>query len=285
MEHRSLGSSLMRVFPEVCFEVEPKCEVDVLDGFTGVRMPPPTSKVEAKIDDLISRLAATAHPGRDGKPPDLVIAVEDIELENRDQPEMIARAVHDAVGRHLASLDHKRGAQHRQKVAEALLWRASFHLMSPMPESYFFADEAALTRAGARHPAKLSADRDWEDFLTADPHYMGVFGDCLENPRKPKKCPWEKPDRDHHPKHYIRYLSRIDAHPTCTDYQETSGGAEALGMLDWCKVFRDERVAPFARALFEDIANALSLAHPFPGVSSRINSALSLRAGAVLRNL
>jgi hypothetical protein len=203
-EHRALAGSLARMFGE--------CDVEfrsLLGGPAGsltsafVTYPAPRAKVPTLADRLVQRMHAELER-RDG--PDLVIAVDDLELDNIETPGYVSGVVRDAIVRAMGDVPtHAQRARFRD--------RCSFHLLCPMVEAYFCGEFLA------------SGDR----------------------------------------------------------YRETIGGRAALATLDWHQVFaRQPPGLAFAHALFDDIADALGVASPFPGDA---HLATARRANGVLRNL
>ncbi|MCA9707020.1 MAG: hypothetical protein KDK70_14295, partial [Myxococcales bacterium] len=200
MEERALGESLRRLFPEHEFISRPH-----LDGFTSARLPPPPlpTRVPLNVDKLATTLIGAFAPGgrRDRPRPDFVVAVDDVELANADDPSRITAALREALQRRLEAWPASAHALDR--LREALRHKVSFHLMAPMTEAYFFADPAALARAtapGPAHPSRFDPATDVETFTVDDPDY-------LDPPAEPGSR-WCKPSgRQGHPKRYLIYLT------------------------------------------------------------------------------
>lgn len=167
-----LARSLHSLWPSHTFETvpmrrSPDGSVVPFDGFTSSRLPLPAGRAPANLDKLVEALAAEVCPGRRGAPADLAVLLDDLELENVDQPDVVLGCVRDAVYRHLSGLQGSLA----NRTAEALRARASFHLAVPMLETWFFGDPSALLAAGVpdhRLPARLRHGADPETFETDD---------------------------------------------------------------------------------------------------------------------
>jgi hypothetical protein len=229
------------------------------------------------VDRLAQSLVAVTDPGRDGTRPDLVIAVDDVEVVNLDQIEVVVAQLREAVRRHLETFPWPK-ASRRDQVTERLREHCSFHLMCPMLEAYFYGEAAALQRAGARRPSLVDAlNIDVEDFETADEEFLSA---------PEGKTYWAKAHRQKHPKRYLEYLCDPEGTPESAaryKYRETDGGAKALRTLDWAGAFSLDTRARLARSLFADLALALDVENPFPGTCHPLTSQPG--RDAVLRNL
>lgn len=249
-EHLALPDSLTRMFAGYGVEF---CALfrGPADSLTScfVSYPAPRSKAPSVADRLVQRMAAELER-RDG--PDLVIAVDDLELENVNTPDHVTGVVRDSVARATGEVPtHSQLAQFRD--------RCSFHLLCPMVEAYFYGEPDALGRAGvnAGYSAHL-VDAHLEDFTSGDMAYIAHGGNVK------------------HPKHYLKFLSQ-------DTYKETRGGKSALATLDWAQVFaRQPPGLAFAHALFEDVADTVGVASPFLGTA---HPATERRQNGVLRNL
>lgn len=187
---------------------------------------------------------------------DFIVLLDDLELANRGNETAVVAVVRDAVER-AARLGGWRPVE-QQWLRE----RASFHLLDPMLEGYFFASAPSLDAVGARlkPPNKLGSprlvSRDCEQFEVdpADIDYFAATGTCPRK-RKDPNCPWTATpgqNKAEHPKKYLRYLCRGTAHECfCTNYKETEHGVAALQALDWQSVLAAG--APFLQALVEDL--------------------------------
>jgi hypothetical protein len=223
----------------------------------------------ALVDKLATALVAAVDPGRTGTPADLAVLVEDLELANRDQPELVARHVREAVQR---ELERRWASLARRDVsAERVRNRCSFHLFVPMVEAYFFGDANALSNAGATRSALFDPiAADVEDFSTTDPDFLlPPDGDTY----------WAKPHRERHPKHYLEFL--CDPTGTTNRYRERDGGKRALESLDWNLVLAPPEHAEFARALLLDLGSALGVPLAIAGRPSPVTG----ETGTILRNL
>ncbi len=273
-EQLALAASLKRYFPSATFEVP-----EVHHSFTSSRVkaaptpPPGPRRSETVVEKLASSMVAKTDPGRDGVPPDLVIAVDDVELVNVDQVDVVVAQLRDAVKRHLDRYAWP-SARRREQAAQRIREHCSFHLLCPMVEAYFYGEPPALERAGARLPSAVDANAiDLEDFVTDDAPFLAV-------PDREKY--WATSDRRKHPKRYIQYLCDPEGADPST-YRESDGGAKALRALDWSGTFSTDTRAQLARSLFADLAEALEVDNPFPGTCHPFTSAPG--PDAVLRNL
>ncbi len=274
-EQKGLCDSLARVFPEARFEL-----LDRVESFTSadVRELPESVVPGTTLDKFAASLVAAVEE----EPPDLVVALDDLELINAPHPEQVAGRVRDAVHAHLSRHPWTSEAT-REKVTQRVRARCSFHLLAPMVEAYFFAEPEALVRAGASRPSRVDAAAiDLEAFVTDDPDYLGH--PPVPHKQSPKRKSWAIPlsERSRHPKHYLRFLCD-PANPYTDRYVETKGGAEALRELDWSRVFAHRERVRLARSLFEDIADRLGVPHPFPGEGHPATS--DFKSARVLRNL
>lgn len=274
MEEVALHQSLRHLFKSTGANVEFLTPQRTQD-FTSNRVGPLLRGGEAARSlaaKFAAALVAAVYPGRGGKlQADFALALDDLELVNADQPAHVLDYFAHTVRTHVeASFP---SASTRDRVYQALKERASFHLLTPMPEAYFFGEPAALERAKAsKAPSRFDSARDVEDFEVDDPGYLAPA---------PANAPWNKENRHRHPKNYVRYL----CDPTGREgrvYRETHEGAEALKTLDWQRVLRDETHAQFARALIDDIADALAVPSPCPGTCSPLTAR---RADGLLRNI
>ena len=276
-EERGLCDSLARVFRGARFDVLRRVE-----SFTSADVREmPVSPVPSTLQNLASRMVAEVVDVDD--PPELLIALDDLELVNASHPELVAARVRDAVLAHMGRHDwSSQGA--REKATRLVRERCSFHLLAPMVEAYFFAEPEALVRAGASRPSRVDAAAiDLEAFVTDDPDYLGH--PLVPHKQSPKRKSWALRDpmeRALHPKHYLRFLCD-PANPYTDRYVETKGGAEALRELDWPRVFAHSERVRLARSLFEDIADRLGVPHPFPGQGHPATS--DFKSARVLRNL
>lgn len=249
MEERALGKSLARLFPEHEFVSRPH-----MDGFTSARLPPPPlpSRVPLNLDKLAATLIGAFDPGnrRDRPRPDFVIAVDDVELVNADDPARITAALREALQRRLAVWPAN--ARTLDRLREALRLKVSFHLMAPMTEAYFFADAAAFDRATApvpTRPNRFDPATDVELFVVDDPDYL--------DPPADRDSRWRtEGGRQGHPKRYLLYLTESSEGG---QYRESKHGVRALADLDWSAVALRPDQARFARSLLVDLVDMLGL--------------------------
>jgi hypothetical protein len=269
-EEKALAESLGRIFPEARFEL-----LDRIESFTSADL---RDVPDSEVPTTLAKFARSIVAAVEDEPPEMVVAIDDLELVNALHPELVGRRVRDAVRHHLETHDWSSEAT-RQRVVERVRKRCSFHLFAPMVEAYFFAEPEALTRAGAIRPAHASVSRvDLEDFLTDDPDYF----QHPAVPHQQRRKSWAIAERARHPKHYLRFLCE-PANPLTDRYVETRGGASALNQLAWGQVFAHADHVRLARSLFEDIALALGVEHPFPGESHPATA--SFKTARTLRNL
>lgn len=275
-EERGLCDSLARVFRGTRFDVLRRVE-----SFTSADVREmPVSPAPSTLQNLASRLVADVVEVDD--PPDLLIALDDLELVNAPHPELVTARVRDAVLAHMARHEWTSQAA-RQKATRIVRERCSFHLLAPMVEAYFFAEPEALVRAGAVRASRFDAEAtDLEAFVTDDPEYLGH--PVVAHKQSPKRKSWAIPlaERARHPKHYLRFLCD-PTDPLTRRYAETQGGAAALCELDWSRVFAHSERVRLARSLFEDIADRLGVPHPFPGEGHPATA--DFKSARVLRNL
>ena len=295
MEAEGLAPALAALFPDHAFTTifaNPR-EREPHHAFTTSRLPiPNVGAAPTALDKLVGEMAAALFPRSRHEPAhDRVLLVDDLELANRDQPEVVVACVRDAVRRHLETLVEPR----RARTAARLCERASFHLAVPMVEAWLFADPTSLVAAGAQREARLVDGRDPEAFQSADPDYEEDDGSgCTrwqsKRPRKSEKPLWLKTDdRLHHPKAYLAWLCRSPGEKCCTIYRETTkgdgpSGARALERIDWSTVLSNDAHLRFLRAMVADLAFALGAQNPFPGKEA-ITGLGTRPQDHVLRNL
>jgi hypothetical protein len=228
LERLGLHPSLQRLFTSAGADVkflEPLKTQDFTSNRVG-RILTGSEAAHSLAAKLAGSLVASVHPGRGGTlQADLVLAVDDLELTNADQPEHVIDYFRHAVR---ACVEERYSAEAaRERVYRALAERGSFHFLVPMAEAYFFGEPAALDRAKAhKAPNRFNAQaRDVEDFEVDDPSYLAPA---------PPSAPWKVEPRHRHPKHYVRYL----CDPTgqqARAYRETHEGlADALNIPSPC---------------------------------------------------
>ena len=266
LERLALHLSLQRLFAPTGAAVEflkPLKTQDFTSNRVGKILTGPAA-VKSLASKLANRFVTTVYPGRRGtEQADFVIAVDDLELANADQPAHVINYFRHAVR---ACVEESYSAQSAQeRVYRALAERGSFHLLAPMAEAYFFGEPAALTRAKADVALnRFSPTRDVEAFEVDDSSYMALT---------PPTVDWAPHPR--HPKNYVRYLCDPRgqlAQKEERGYRETHAGLDALKTLDWKCVLQNPGHAAFARSLIDDIADALNVPSPCPGPGSPLTA-------------
>lgn len=266
-------------------------------GFTSNRLKqadlasPPESAQE-----LVKRAAQEVLGDRKANQPpaDLVVVLDDGELANAAQLPLVTDVFRAAAVQHLSGLQGCRA-----RTEAAFREKVSFHLVVPMVEAWFFADPAALCRAGvmAGQPVSFASTQDPEQFVTQDAAYLAAsMNDCpswaqAERGRQKKLRPkWlGSLPRQHHPKGYLQWLCLAGQQCSCTTYDETNHGAAALRGLDWTTLL--QRPSPqlgFLTSLLSDIADGVG--QPLPSLllgryEAPETSRATPRATPVLRNL
>lgn len=270
-EFAAMCDSLKRAFPALDFEVHASPRGQAMDGFTSnplrdeepllSKLSPDGLELLTPLAKLVDQLLLSVNPGRNGDPYDYAVLIDDLEIANRSKPELVVEHVRRAVPRRIDAVWPSSEAS-RQKAREIARSRCSFHLLSPMVESYFFGESAALDRAGrvSGRPSLFDPSAaDMEAFLVHDPDYESV---TPGGTKREAKGDWRRSQdqRPHHPKKYVQYLADPDRDGR-TLYQEATTGRDALKRLDWDQVLRDVRFARTIRSLFADLAQ---MAQPAP---------------------
>jgi hypothetical protein len=272
MEEKALAQSLKRIFPGERLNDEGKLEPvewakprklncatsHRLAALSGDAKPgtPMLALAQAMLDE------AMIGPKPHGKPADLVLVVDDVELGNWGQEQIVAQHFRAAVElKLLATPSYATQARYRS----ALRQKCSLHLLKPMVESYLFGDAAALIRAGvaAGTQVRLKHETDVEQFESNDQKWMQTCHQ--ENLRRQSDKPWWRHER--HPKHYLEHLAARHA----IFYEESAHGKQALLELDWCNLAQLASDAPFMRAMLEDIADWFGVPVPI-AVAGQANS-------------
>lgn len=225
-EAAGIVPALTRLFPDHEFNclVQRPRDGTPFDGFTTSRLPAPKSRARNAADKIVEAAAAHLVPGRNGDPPDFLVVLDDLELDNADQPAVAAQEFRDAVERHLISLADD--ARLQAKCSAALRDRASLHFANPMIEAWFFPDHVALSRAGVPAGTNAScAAGDPENFEAIDGPYLAAAESAcpcwVERGREKKARPkWlsDHLQRSRHPKGYLQWLCRDGAATNCTTY-------------------------------------------------------------------
>jgi hypothetical protein len=268
MEWHGLPSALQRLFPSHSFYALPSKEEVAsypdqfpYDGFTSNTLSeahataPPESALE-----LVERAAQEALGDRRRDAADAVFVIDDVELTNAHQPDVVVRVFRRAVEHHLGELQ----GPIRERTADVLAARVSFHLVVPMIEAWLFADADALSVAGMPADARPSlAASDLEAFETQDPAYRAATrADCPCLPKKDEKKHRPKwlgaLPREKHPKGYLQWLCIDGSKKNCTTYDETTNGGEALSRLSWPALLgQPASNLRYLRAFIADLADVL----------------------------
>ncbi len=285
--------------------------------YPGFTSNPLTARHEAELPgaalDLVKRAAQEALGDKHRQPADLVIVLDDLEPANMHQPDLVASVFRAAV------LQHVKGLQSnsvREKTQERLRERVSFHLLVPMVEALFFADESMLRAVGMPDNAVVAfpSDRDPEDFETMDAAYLAATDETcpcwkelgIPPARKKKFRPkwlglpswWQLDSNDRermvswrkgHPKGYLQWLCRDGNQKNCTTYDETDKGGKALSTIPWRALLaRADHHFKYLRALIADVADTLGedpVTGKLTGAIADLTNPLRKRPQRVLRNL
>lgn len=254
---------------------------------------------EPVVDKLVQGIHDYLFPPRSRREDkfDFVVAIDDLELINRGREQTVLDVVRDAARLLLSTKG--------EPTRTAFRTRASFHLLDPMLEAYFFdspASRTAIDRRGgtanATSAARVVAGQPCERFEVdrSDAQYFAAVAASDECPRfrrpKDRKCPWrdtDGQDKALHPKKYLQYLCRASGNERfCTNYAETVHGAAALRVLDWQAVLTAG--APYLQSLVEDLADMIGCSPniTLPSLRATALTALDARRAdddQVLRNL
>lgn len=261
LEKGALGRSLERALraagADVTFE-RPLLLTDA--GMTS--NPLPDALAGAEIPRTVQRMAKAlvteTFVGRSRHLPDLVVGIDDLELANVHQPHIVIAWLRRAIEDQIAQRYTVGGvpSQLTDRVREALRTRCSFHLLVPLAEAYFFGEDAAVSRAGvAAGTVVHRVGADVESFATDDPEFR-LRAEQKNREMRALGRDWWREER--HPKHYLEFLVERSGGL----YLETEGGVRALEILDWPAMGRIEAPMAFARALFEDVSEALGIDNP-----------------------
>lgn len=298
MEFRGVPRALATLFPDHAFYSISKRPGDPepFDSFTSSGRPLTPAEPNGNVDKIVERMAAELVPGRDGDPPDLLFALDDLELSNRQKPQAVVQVFREATTRHVARLGSV-NPRLADTVVQALRSRASFHLAAPMIEAWLFADPNGPRNAGVpedRLPPNWERARDPEAFLTRDPAYVADDGSACttwqalpQRKARQHQPAWRREQREEHPKAFLAWLCRDPLEKNCSRYRETHEGADALAALDWAAALGSPEHCAYLRALVEDLADALgeTLALPAGGRVSPHTDHRARRQSPVLRNI
>ena len=271
-EQKGIVSFLEKIFDDVEFRSVR------FDGFTSIRMSPEaTVPAAANIPTNVAELATFFVEAVNSRGGEQFVLLEDLEVANLDQPSVVIQCFLNAVN---AIVDKKR--PYHTTTENNLKERAAFHLLSPMLESYFFADDNVLNSLELQSQPSL-ANQDVEGFSVNDQGFLdSISGLCpISNGGQTwQPAAWY----GSHPKHYLKYL-RTPSNPydpEIPNYKESRVGAEALRNLNQQAVLANTEAAQFFRAFLTDLAWQLGqegkIAH---GISHPLTSG----EGTTLRNI
>jgi hypothetical protein len=308
MELDGLADCLGRLFPRHDFATIPQRAArpgqraePFSQSFTCRQRAGTTSEVPSNLTKIMRELAGQVYPRRRDAA-DFSMVVDDLELFNLDQPEVVIDAIRGAARAHLDRLADR--PLERAELAACLRDRVSFHLAVPMTEAWFFSGDQSLALHGvpAERKPRLRAGADPESFETDDAEYSADDGAlCAQmaerNRRRNerRRAPWiltPQPDaawftRERHPKAYLEWLCRDPSDNKCTTWREADPGAAALRALDWEAVLAHPSHCGYARALLDDLADALGEPAPFlpGGAVAPLTVRKRSRKAGLLRNL
>jgi hypothetical protein len=255
VEKLAAADFLRQFFPNVEFRTE------FTHSFTSARIPTALDRIPTNASRLAARLVAAVDPGRKRSQDavaDFAIAVDDLELFNADQPERVVEMFAKAVTDHVHSVWP---SARRQDVAfSRLRERASFHVLAPMMEAYFYTSDASLSAAGISASPQLISGQDLESFRTDDPTYAEATTTLQD--RTSGGRTWSAEEwYSQHPKHYLNYLiaPAVPYNPASRHYRESVQGVNALRALDRNNLLRVPQQQRFLRSLISDVADALQL--------------------------
>ncbi len=281
-EFGGLAGSLDRAFPGHKF----KCLPRKMNGFTSSALQDDspllfrTLKKGERIDTEISLLADTlitlADPGRNNRPADIVVLVEDLELANRHQPGRVVHWLREAVQTRIDV--HFSTQARREKARERVRERCSFHLLVPMLESHFYSDANALNAAGRLRLSRFDHKvYDPEDFSVDDAEYLETPVTFGKGSRDWRNRPAE--NRRIHPKAYLEYLCTPAEHNAGADgtngekvavpkttYDERKA-VDVLKSLSWPLAVQRLDASRYLRSLLADLAETLN---PHPSIKPLI---------------
>lgn len=270
LEQVSLHKSLQRALGPGAELTQPQKATDFTSTRVG-QILAARDMARTRAGKLAAALVAAIHPQRRAaEPADFAVAIDDLELVNADQPAHVVAYFVEAVRAHVE--EYYPSQQTRARVLAALADRASFHLLVPMSEAYFFGETDSLVRAKAdKAPCRFQPATDVEAFTVTDPDYEGP---------PPHGARWDHADRKGHPKRYVQYLSATPG-TNEEDYRETREGAAALDTLDWAAVLAAGTRGLFARSLLQDLEDALNRPSAFLGQCALCTAR---KSGGTLRN-
>jgi hypothetical protein len=265
------------------------------NGFTSARLPVASQRERrSSLSNLVAAMVDALWSDRY----DLAVVLDDLELCNVGNEAVVIGEFHDAVARHLERVA-ERDPRLAGELGDRLRACGSFHLVSPMIESWIFADPAGAANAGvplAHLPPRLRRGCDPECFDTDDLDYSADVGSAcavwlaLRSPYQERQRPeWLRPTypRESHPKRYLAWLCRDPEARNCSSFEERRA-ADALARLSWAQVLQDPRHMRLARSLICDLADGLGCAPAGVDLTSPqalLTSIDTRRVDPVLRNL
>jgi hypothetical protein len=177
------------------------------------------------MQGLARAVLAEVWEGADGKPPELVVAIDDVELHNFDQREVVCDRFRAALELEIQSREFSHTTE--QRVRARVRERCSFHLLCPMVESYLFGDPIALVRAGCAPDVEpVLACADLEEFESGDETWLPACA-AIDAEQAARANRWWCERR--HAKHYLEHL--VDR--SGGFYDEVTSGQAAFAELDW----------------------------------------------------
>lgn len=249
-EQRALSDALRAALPTardgVSVRWAPAVQVDEPAKFRlqklGARPSALMVKLAQKMLETLRRSPHLDHP-----PPDLVLAIGDVELTNLEQERLLVAHLRAALAQEAKG----------HPAAGLLRDRCAYHLLRPMAEASFFGDAATLGRAGVAelHQRPPLRARDVEEFEAVDPN-PDWRRHCERKHALHAQEPWWRQER--HAAEYLEHLTRRAGGPP---YRKVRDGAHALSTLPWVDVI-DTEPSPYLRALFDDLAAWFG--HPSP---------------------
>lgn len=250
-----------------------------LNGATSVPLARGTA--HAPMQRLADALVKATQGGRNRESYELVLVVDDLELANQGQPEVVVDVLRDAleqsISRTIAAEGLGTAAENRLRTR--LRGHASFHLLDPMPEAYFFDDAQALSPLGLTPAAVVLrppyGTPGWnaEDFQADDPAFAPEVAASNAAMAAAGRAWWRE---ERHPKRYLQHLMRPRT------YFETEHGVAALAGLP-VNAWPRQRTCPLLSSLLADIADAVGA--PSPAAWVPASSTWPPPQHRVLRNL
>lgn len=188
--------------------------------------------------------------------PDLIIAVDDLELANMDHLDVVVAHARAALDIEVERRFSSANAQDRLK--EKLRDRCSFHFLCPMVEAYFFGDAPSLALLGVpeESPPRLTSG-DVERFESDDPTWLPECRERNARLHALGKIWWRE---ERHPKNYLQHL--VSRTAPAAIYDEVEDGAPAFKDLDWHRVASAPHSALIARSLFQDLSDWFGVVNP-----------------------